>query len=212
MTSMIIVDSGCANLNSVFKAAKAAGLNPSISDKPELIEAADALIFPGVGSFGHAMNVLKNSGLIKALCNVRNSGRPFLGICLGMQLLFSHSEESGQKDSAIEGLGFIQGRVVRFPQGLPVPHVGWNRVCPKISHPLFEGLEENSYFYYTHSYHVLPENKKHILAESDYGSSFTAAILDRNLMGVQFHPEKSGPAGLRLLSNFGNIIADHYKK
>ncbi|MDZ4133027.1 MAG: imidazole glycerol phosphate synthase subunit HisH, partial [Dethiobacteria bacterium] len=137
-------------------------------------------------------------------------GIPFLGICLGMQLLFTYSEEANGLAPEAKGLDVVPGAVKRFPEGLPVPHVGWNKVNPVKNHPLFEGLDKDSYFYFTHSYYVQPDHERYSLALTDYGFPFTAAVAENNLLGVQFHPEKSGVAGLRLLSNFGKIIADHY--
>jgi imidazole glycerol-phosphate synthase subunit HisH len=210
MSSLVIVDSGSANLNSVYKAAIMVSLQPVISDDPKVISAAKAVIFPGVGSFSHAAAAIKEKALATSLIKTINEGKPFLGICLGMQLLFSYSEEASFLAPEAKGLGLIPGAVKRFPEGLPVPHVGWNKVNPVKNHPLFEGLDDGSYFYFTHSYYVQPDDTRHSLALTDYGFSFTAAVAENNLLGVQFHPEKSGAAGLRLLSNFGKIIADHY--
>ena len=207
--SVIIVDSGCANLNSIYKAAKTVSLEAIISDSPQDIASANAVIFPGVGSFNHAAAVIRDKQLAAVLLKAINDGKPFLGICLGMQLLFSHSEEAHKIDIPVEGLKAIAGEVKRFPDDLPVPHVGWNKVNPVGDHPLFEGLSSGAYFYFTHSYYVQPKNSLHTLALTEYGFSFTSAVTCDNLLGVQFHPEKSGPAGLRLLSNFGKIIADH---
>ncbi len=209
MPDLVIVDSGSANLNSICKASEMASLKPVISDNPSVICAADAVIFPGVGSFDHAAAAIKEKHLAGALKEVIAGGKPFLGICLGMQLLFSHSEESKNLQGSSQGLDVMPGKVVRFPDDLPVPHVGWNLVQPSKNHPLFEGLNYGAYFYFTHSYYVQPANKDHTLALTGYGFPFTAAVADSNLLGVQFHPEKSGPAGLRLLHNFGKIIADH---
>ena len=183
-------------------------LKAVITDRPHEIAAAKAVIFPGVGSFNHAAAVLRDKQLVKALLEVIADGKPFLGICLGMQLLFSQSEEADKIEEPAEGLKVITGEVKRFPATLPVPHVGWNKVNPVSYHPLFEGLTDGAYFYFTHSYYVKPEDNRHTLALTDYGFSFTSAVISNNLFGVQFHPEKSGPAGLRLLSNFGKIIAD----
>jgi imidazole glycerol phosphate synthase glutamine amidotransferase subunit len=209
MNEIVIVDSECANLNSICKAVKAAGLSAVITDKPDIITGAKAVIFPGVGSYKHAMQVLEQKKLVSPLLASINKGTPFLGICLGMQLLFTCSEETHVQDSTnkIQGLNAIKGLVGRFSGDLPVPHVGWNKVRPVAGHPLFYGLGNNSYFYFTHSYYVIPENNENILAETSYGINFTSAVIRNNLLGVQFHPEKSGPAGLRLLSNFGKIIA-----
>jgi imidazole glycerol-phosphate synthase subunit HisH len=210
MPSLVIIDSECANLNSVYRATAKAGLQPVISGNPDVITGARAVIFPGVGSFAHAAQVLSKKGLDKVIMEVILKKIPFLGICLGMQLLCSESEES--VNTAIKGLDLIPGRVKRFPSGLPVPHVGWNQVVPVVDHPLFSGLPAGSYFYFTHSYYVDPCHAEETLARTAYGFSFTSAVFKNNVFGVQFHPEKSGPAGLRLLSNFGKIIDGQRQK
>ncbi len=205
-----MVDSGSANLSSIYKALLHVRIDAFITDKAGAIAAADGVIFPGVGSFGHAAALLRQKGLQEALLECIDAGKPFLGICLGMQLLFTHSEESSTEGAGPlpAGLDAIPGQVRRFPAGLPVPHVGWNRVAPRFPHPLFSGLPGDAYFYFTHSYYVQPENPAHTLAFTEYRQPFTSAAASHNLIGVQFHPEKSGPVGLHLLSNFGKIIAD----
>ncbi len=210
MKNTVIVDSGCANLNSIYRAALAAGIDVVVTDKKTEINEAPAIIFPGVGSFEHAMNQLRIKDLTALLREAIASGKPFLGICLGMQLLFDTSDESADACSPGKGLSALGGKSVRFPAGLPVPHVGWNQAKPVNNHPLFAGLDENAYFYFTHSYFVVPEDQNYTLAKTEYGLSFTSAVCRDNLLGVQFHPEKSGPSGLRLLSNFGKIIADKH--
>jgi len=214
MAPLVIIDSECANLSSIYKAARYVKLEPVISDDPKTISSARALIFPGVGSFAHAASLIRRKKLTESLLEAIGRGKPFLGICLGMQLLFSRSEESSSSSGVenAEGLKAIPGDVKKFPDGLPVPHVGWNKVEPAYEHPLFKGLDKNTnggaYFYFTHSYYVQPQNSAYILGHTEYGFPFTSAVKKGNLFGVQFHPEKSGPAGLRLLSNFGKIIAD----
>ncbi len=208
MTNILIIDSGSANLNSVYKAFKAAALETTVSDDPKQIDKAKALVFPGVGSFGHAASLIRSKGLAESILQAVTAHKPFLGICLGMQLLLEDSEEVHLSDQASYGLKLIPGSSKRFPEGLPVPHVGWNLAKPVIKSPLFSGLEEGAYFYFTHSYYVEPADQKYIAAKTEYGLEFTSAIADGNLYGVQFHPEKSGPSGLRLISNFGKIIAD----
>lgn len=210
MKDVVIVDSGSANLYSIFKACEMVSLKPFISDQPQVIAAAKAVIFPGVGFFDHAAKAMRKKKLTDALLQVRTGNIPLLGICLGMQLLFTESEEATETGHAVKGLDLIKGRVKKFPPGLPVPHVGWNRAIPSTSHPLFTGLDKGAYFYFTHSYYVQPAQNRHTVAFTEYGFPFTSAVVDGNIMGVQFHPEKSGPAGLRLLSNFGKIIADQY--
>jgi len=208
MKNIIIIDSSSANLSSVYKAVKAAGLEGKVSDDPHLIGTAEALIFPGVGSFGHAAAQIKNKSLNDPICEAVAAGKPFLGICLGMQLLLAGSEEAGLSAETVPGLNIIPGFSKRFPAGLPVPHVGWNLARPVTSSPLFAGLEEGAYFYFTHSFYVEPADDQYVAAKTIYGLEFASAIDAKNLFGVQFHPEKSGPAGLRLISNFGKIIAD----
>jgi len=208
MKKLIIIDSGSANLNSVYKAVRAADLNPVVSDNPKNIKSATALIFPGVGSFSHAASEIRKKGLDGAIVEAVSSGKPFLGICLGMQLLLSGSEEVFGSDQPLTGLDLIPGYAKRFPDHLTVPHVGWNIAKPEKPSLLFSGLEEGDYFYFTHSYYVLPSEQNHTLAKTDYGQKFCSAVQCNNLYGVQFHPEKSGLAGLRLISNFGKIIAD----
>jgi imidazole glycerol-phosphate synthase subunit HisH len=204
-----VVDSGCANLSSIYKALMHLHIDAFITDEASAVAAADGIIFPGVGSFAHTASLLRQNGLEEALLASIAAGKPFLGICLGLQLLFTRSEERGGGEGPLPaGLGAIPGQVRRFSPGLPVPHVGWNRIIPRARHPLFNGLPEDAYFYFTHSYYVQPDNPAHTLALTEYGQLFTAAAARKNLIGVQFHPEKSGPVGLHLLSNFGKIIAD----
>ncbi len=208
MEKVVVVDSGSANLSSIEKALKKVCLAAEITDHPAAIAEADGVVFPGVGAFEHAILQISRKGLQEALLTSIHRGAPFLGICLGMQLLFSDSEESADPQRPTAGLNAIPGCVKRFAPGLPVPHVGWNRVTPQYEHPLFSGLPDGTYFYFTHSYFVRPADLSHSLALTEYGQPFTAATARGNLLGVQFHPEKSGTAGLRLLSNFGKIIAD----
>jgi imidazole glycerol phosphate synthase glutamine amidotransferase subunit len=210
MKKLVIIDSGSANLNSVYKAVRAANLYAAVSDDPKQISSATALIFPGVGSFGHAALQIRNKGLDQAIIEAVSSRKPFLGICLGMQLLLSGSEEVFGSDQPQAGLDLIPGYSKRFPDHLSVPHVGWNTVKPEKPSLLFSGLEEGAYFYFTHSYYVVPVEQNYILAKTDYGQEFCSAVQNNNLYGVQFHPEKSGSAGLRLISNFGKIIADQH--
>ena len=206
---IVILDSAIANLGSIYKAVLKAGLQAEVSSQPSLILRAGGVIFPGVGSYRPAMQRLQEKGLVEVLINVIEAGTPFLGICLGLQLLFSYGEEGVNSLGTFpRGLDMLPGAVKRFPPGLTVPHVGWNRVYLQSPHPLFESLEEGSYFYFTHSYYVSPKQNEAILALTNYGSNFASAVARNNLMGVQFHPEKSGPVGLQLLRNFGRITRD----
>jgi len=208
MKKLVIIDSGSANLYSIFKACEMVSLKPEITADPTTITKARAVIFPGVGFFDHAARLLNEKKLAEALIKVIENNVPLLGICLGMQLLFTESEESTVLNQSIRGLNALAGKVRRFPSGLPVPHVGWNKTVPTCKHPLFAGLEKGAYFYFTHSYYVQPDKNTSTIAQTDYGFPFTSAAAEKNVMGVQFHPEKSGPAGLHLLANFGKIIAD----
>ena len=208
MKKLVIIDSGSANLYSIFKACEMVSLEPEITADPAAITKARAVIFPGVGFFDHAARLLNEKKLTEALFHVIKNNIPLLGICLGMQLLFTESEESTVLNQSIKGLNAIEGKVKRFPTGLPVPHVGWNNAVPTGNHPLFAGLKKGAYFYFTHSYYVKPDKNTSTIAQTDYGFSFTSAAAENNVMGVQFHPEKSGLAGLHLLANFGKIIAD----
>jgi len=210
MPRIVIINSGNANISSVYKAVKAVLPDTEVSDNRQKIKNARAVIFPGVGSFQHTADIITKNGLRDTLLELLNGKKPFLGICLGMQLLMSESEESAHADSPVEGLAAIPGKVKIFTGSLTVPHVGWNTVKPLYDHPLFTGLEKETYFYFTHSYFAQPDNNEHILAKTPYGHSFVSALACENQMGVQFHPEKSGKAGLRLFSNFGKIIADQY--
>ena len=195
----IVVNYEAGNLKSVEIALSWLNCDFLVSRDPEAVVCAERLIVPGVDEAGAAMSVLINSGLAGAVRTVFLSGKPMLGICLGCQLIFEHSEERNTSC-----LGLLPGRVLRFPhkQGLKVPHMGWNILIKKSRHPVLEGIEEGSYFYFVHSYYPAPDESDLVLAQSEYGLLFTAAVARDNLVAFQFHPEKSGSAGLRLLSNF----------
>jgi glutamine amidotransferase len=197
--SIAIADYGMGNLHSVSKAVERLGAEALITgDRTELL-AASGIILPGVGAFGDAMRHLQESGLAEVMKETAASGKPLLGICLGMQLLFGSSEEHGQH----EGLGILPGRVIRFPQGdYKVPHMGWNRLeFLQKNDPLLAGLAEG-HVYFVHSYHVLPEVESDLLAVTDYGQPVTAIVGRGQVYGMQFHPEKSGELGMELLGRF----------
>lgn len=197
-----IIDYGMGNLRSVQKAFEHLGYEAELVGDPDPILSAEGVVLPGVGAFGKAMENLKMQGLIDPLRLFLSSGRPFLGICLGLHLLFDFSEEGGSK-----GLGAIRGKVLRFGSGLKVPHIGWNSLRMRRNDcPLMEGIEDGSYFYFVHSYYVIPEEEDIVVATSDYGSDFAAAIWSGNIYAVQFHPEKSQRVGLKLMDNFGRIV------
>jgi len=202
---LAIVDYGMGNLHSVAKAIERLGYEAVVSGDSAVLLAADGILLPGVGAFGDAMEQLTSSGLDSTLRQAVDSGKPLLGICLGMQLLFTASEEHGQHD----GLGLLPGRAVRFSpeSGLKVPHMGWNRLQFKQpDHPLLAGLDEG-HVYFVHSYHVLPEREQDLLAVTDYGQPVTAIVGRGNVFGMQFHPEKSGELGMALLRNFLTLVA-----
>ncbi|WP_270620048.1 imidazole glycerol phosphate synthase subunit HisH [Paenibacillus macerans] len=195
-----IVDYGMGNLHSVGKAVERLGYEGIVTGDEARVLAADGVLLPGVGAFGDAMEHLRASGLDAVVRQAAASGKPLLGICLGMQLLFDESEEHGRN----EGLGLLPGRAVRFAggAGLKVPHMGWNRLeFLQPENPLLAGLEEG-HVYFVHSYHVLPERREDLLAVTDYGHPVTAIVGRGNVYGMQFHPEKSGQLGMALLRSF----------
>lgn len=198
-----IINYGRGNLASVSNSLNFLGIENCITNQAADIEAADALILPGVGAFDDAMQNLVESGLVDCIKGEMAAGKPFLGICLGMQLLFEESEEGSEK-----GLGILKGKVRRFHfvdaarRGLKVPHMGWNQLAVRHADPL---LSDGSEVYFVHSYYVLPEDKSSISAESDYGGKFTAAIHMDNIYATQFHPEKSGKVGLDILKRFSDM-------
>ena len=185
------------NLHSVSKAVERLGYEAIVTADEAIIMNAAGVILPGVGAFGDAMQELKASGLADTVLRYAETGRPLLGICLGMQLLFTQSEEHG----LFEGLNLLPGQVVRFRGDFKVPHMGWNRISYQGSSPLLAGLEEG-YVYFVHSYRVQPQQASDLLAVSDYYGPVTAIVGRGNVYGMQFHPEKSGELGMRLLGNF----------
>ncbi|GIO89358.1 MULTISPECIES: imidazole glycerol phosphate synthase subunit HisH [Paenibacillus] len=197
--AIAIVDYGMGNLHSVSKAVERLGFEPLVTGDREELLSANGVILPGVGAFGDAMEQLRQTRLDAVMKEAAAVGKPLLGICLGMQLLFSRSEEHGNH----EGLDMLPGSVVRFAGGdYKVPHMGWNALqFQKPEHPLLAGLEEG-HVYFVHSYHVLPEAQEDLLAVTDYGQPVTAIVGRGSVYGMQFHPEKSGELGMSLLRNF----------
>ena len=200
---IVIVDYGMGNLRSVQKGFEKIGAHAIVSREIHAVEQADRLVLPGVGAFGECMRNLEAFGLVEPVKNFVRSGRPFLGICLGLQLLFEESEEVGRH----LGFGIIGGKVRAFDRsmGLKIPHMGWNQIRMKKQSPLLDGVPDGAYFYFVHSYYVDPADSSDILTETDYGITFTSAVSRDNVFAVQFHPEKSQEHGLRLLKNFAAL-------
>ncbi len=187
------------NLRSVEKAFEVSGQKPKISSDPREIEKASKIVLPGVGAFSHAMIELKKRKLVEPIREKIQSGTPYLGLCLGLQLLFERSQES----SRLKGLGIIEGEVRRFSHQLKVPHMGWNTL--EISQkkcPLFKGISKEAYFYFVHSYYGVPEDKSWILSRTEYGVKFCSSIWKGNVFATQFHPEKSQAQGIQMIKNF----------
>ena len=194
---LAIVDYGIGNLGSASKAFRHVGAEAVLSGDPAVLREADTLVLPGDGAFGAAMDELRRRDLLPVLREAVERGRTLLGICVGMQLLFEHSEEHGSH----RGLGLLPGRVRRFRGDLPVPHMGWNRLRRRQPHPLLDGLADGAYVYFVHSY-FCEASSDVVIASSDYGVDFAAIVGRGNVIGVQFHPEKSQAVGLRMIENF----------
>ena len=201
--TLVIVDYGAGNLRSVERAFQRVGAPVQISADPGVLIGASGIVLPGVGAFGDGMRELQARGLAPVLQDLAAGGRPLLGICLGMQLLFDESEEMGRT----AGLGLLRGRVRRFAPGLKVPHIGWNQVHTVRPAPLLDGMPQDSYAYFVHSYYVEPADPDVILATTDYGGAFASVVGRRQLYGLQFHPEKSQEVGLRMLAAFVAVVA-----
>jgi glutamine amidotransferase len=200
-----IIDYGRSNLRSVQKALERAGYPAIFAGTPEALREARGIVFPGQGAFGDTMNNLRAQDLAGAVKDEIARGKPFLGLCLGLQVLFEESEEMGTHP----GLGILPGRVRRFTGDLKVPHMGWNQVDLRqgADNPLFAGIPDHSYFYFVHSYYVDPAEDSIISGTTDYGGAFASMVARGNLFGVQFHPEKSSDIGQRVYANFGKLVA-----
>ncbi|MFB3765346.1 MAG: imidazole glycerol phosphate synthase subunit HisH [Methanotrichaceae archaeon] len=191
-----IVDYGMGNLFSIYNAVNHIAGEPVIVREPEELKGADGVIVPGVGAFGKCMERL--SRFEPALLDVLNNGTPVFGICIGLQVLFERSQES----PGANGLGWLKGDVIKLPDGVTIPQMGWNSLSIKRRIDLLDGIEDGDMFYFVHSYYGKPQDKLVIVATTEYGADVTAMISRDNLAGTQFHPEKSGPKGLRILENF----------
>ena len=202
-----IIDYGAGNLGSVHKAFRHLGADVIVTDDPRVVARAHKLVLPGVGAFAHCMGGLESIEMAGATKDFIDSGRPFLGICVGLQMLFDYSEEMGRSP----GLSVLNGGVVRFsPDGrdgerLKIPHMGWNTLNIREDSVLFRGLAQQERVYFVHSFYPIPDDNALVSATSEYGVEFCCAVERDNLHAVQFHPEKSGEAGLRILRNFANI-------
>ena len=196
--AVVVVDYGAGNLRSVANAIAKLGYQPRITSDPGEVVNADAVILPGVGAAADTMANLERLGLAHMIGQLIAEGRPFLGVCIGLQILFASTEEGGGH----ECLSIIPGQVRRLPSGLKIPHMGWNQVKQKISHPIFDGIPDEANFYFVHSYYVEPEDRSLVAGETEYGICLCSAIARGNLVATQFHPERSGENGLRLYDNF----------
>lgn len=195
---MAIIDYGVGNLRSVEKAFHASGSEAVVSGDEDVLRAAERLVLPGVGAFRACMSALSERGFDRLVRERAAGGTPLLGVCVGMQMLFEESEEFGRA----RGLGLLRGRVRRFPAHLQVPQVGWNQVAWRRTHPLAEGIADMCFFYFVHSFYCEAADEADALGETDYGLDYASVVARGNVCGVQFHPEKSQAAGLRLLKNF----------
>ncbi|QWK19752.1 MAG: imidazole glycerol phosphate synthase subunit HisH [Hydrogenobacter thermophilus] len=199
---LVLVDYGMGNIRSVSKALEKVGFSPIITRDPDLILRADALVVPGVGAFKDAVSNLKNLGLFSAILRHIEKGKPYLGICLGLQLLFEKSYEFGEE----KGFGILEGEVILLPPRVKVPHIGWNQIWKTKESLLLEGIKDGDYFYFVHSYHVVPKRREVIATLTDYGVEFVSSVEYQKIFGLQFHPEKSQKLGLKLLENFKRIV------
>ena len=199
-----IIDYGAGNIQSVSKALAHIGCEAFITRDKDKILKADGAVLPGVGSFGDTMDTMNEYGIKDTVIEYTNSGKPFLGICLGLQLLFPKSEESPDA----EGLGIFDGGITKIPsgEGLKIPHIGWNSLDIKKSDGLFKGIGKNPYVYFVHSYFLNASDKSIVSAQTEYGVTIDAAVEKGNVFATQFHPEKSGDTGLKILRNFADIV------
>jgi glutamine amidotransferase len=193
-----VIDYGAGNLRSVTNALLKIGCHPTVTSNPDVVLKADAVIFPGVGAAKDVMSSLKKSKLDSAIKEFIGQGKPFLGVCIGMQVLLSSTEEDGGHKC----LGIIPGTVKRLPQGIKVPHMGWNQVKQNVRHPIFDGIPDNENFYFVHSYYADPDDASVRIGTTEYSVEICSALSKGNLIGTQFHPERSDTCGLRFYSNF----------
>ncbi len=199
-----IIDYGAGNLRSVVNAITRLGYQPVVTSKPGDLANARVVILPGVGAAGETMKNLRALGMVDPIRQYINEGRPFFGVCIGLQILFDDTEEGG----GYECLRVFPGRVRRLPDGMKIPHMGWNQVKQIQQHPVFDGIPNGANFYFVHSYYAEPEDKSLVAGETEYGINMCSAIITGNLIATQFHPEKSGELGLKIYDNFLKLAAD----
>ncbi len=198
-----IIDYGMGNLRSVEKGFLKIGADVKVTSDPRIVDDAHAIVLPGVGAFRDCMRNLGEMSLLEPVARAIQKGKPYLGICLGLQILFAESEEFGRS----EGLNIFAGKVVRFPENnLKVPHMGWNTITILNRPPIFDGIQDDSFFYFVHSFYVVPSEKNLIATTTDYGVTFTSMIWKENVFAAQFHPEKSQELGLRILKGFNDFV------
>jgi glutamine amidotransferase len=198
VTQVAIIDYGVGNLRSVEKAFAVSGCNAVVTADKRVLRSAERLVLPGVGAFGACMQALTERGFDNLVRERVKEGTPLLGVCVGMQMLFEESDEFGRT----AGLGLLRGCVRRFSRDLVVPQVGWNQIRQRATHALFEGIADQSFFYFVHSFFCDPVDHSMMIGETDYGVTYASVVAQSNICGVQFHPEKSQVAGLQLLRNF----------
>ena len=201
-----IIDYGIGNLRSIEKAFERVGAEVVRTDDPQAVRDAERLVLPGVGAFGACIDEIRRRDLEGPIHDAIEAGTPFLGVCVGMQLLFDVGLEKGRH----RGLGVLPGRVVHFHEAetaddLVVPHMGWNAIEPTRAHPFLNGVDEPAYVYFVHSFHAVADEEAHVLATTEYGHDFPSVVQHENVLGVQFHPEKSQSSGLRMLENFATL-------
>jgi len=199
---IVVVDYGAGNLRSVANALIRLGYRPEITSRPQNLSDASAVILPGVGAAADTMASLTRLGLADPLRRFITDGRPFFGVCMGLQVLFTDTEEGGWH----ECLGIIPGRVKKLPDGQKIPHMGWNQVKQRRDHPVFSGIPDETCFYFVHSYYGEPEDKGLVAGETEYGATICSVIARGNLVATQFHPEKSGEFGLKMYDNFLKLV------
>jgi glutamine amidotransferase len=197
-----IVDYGMGNLRSVEKGFLKVGVDARVVTDPKAVDDAEAVVLPGVGAFRNCMRNLKEMSLTESIVRSIQKGKPYLGICLGLQVLFTESEEFGIH----KGLDILKGKVLRFQINLKVPHMGWNNVRIQRRPPIFDGIQDETFFYFVHSFYVSPDDNDVVATTTDYGITFASMVWKDNIFATQFHPEKSQETGLKILENFGDFV------